>query len=1243
MSQDLASLYIKVDATGVVTASKSLDDLHDKSRKVETATQSMESNFKKMSASAALYGAAIGAAFAALAKSSIDAFMESEKAMMKLSIAMKNQGDFSREAAKDMEEYAAAMQKVTQFEDDLIISQMATLKSFGMTNEEIKRTIQAAADMSAQSGESIESISNLLGKAYAGQTAMLARYGIIIDDTIPKSKKFEEVLKQLEQRFGGSAQAQLQTYAGQWAHLKNIWGDIQEFLGLTLLKTLEGLLFGAGMVGVAFLTMGEKILGVINFLMSPLTVLLETIAFTADKLGKPEIAQGIRAITTAVGTAQDSIRATKNEVLGWTNQQYEALKATEKTFDVVEKMGKTGKRTTYDLKDKDTSKDKKTSLIEETFDVDKYRSGLEQYEKLSAELNIKLASDHDAAMMKIYETDRRTYGEINKLMDDGVINAEQANELYEKLALATGKSIKDFYDNELTKSFIQFQKNINDLADTFGRLGSACSEMASIYEEGSSSANRWTEAAKAMEIAQRSLAVVNAVAAVAASATAPFPAGFVAMGAMLASMISLLATIGESIGGSSSSAPSVSKSSSVLGSDEQSQSVSKAYELMQESYDMQFTKLTGIYDQLKDLNQNITGLVTSIVRTGGISASGMNIKTGGGYSSLVSGYTNFDKSISEFTKDIFTPAGLVNLIGGDIAKYDIGAQLTNWIFDKVNQGIQWLGNGLLGGKTETKISQTGLAMGSMSIADIMSGGVDAQQYAKIKKTTDGGWFNSDETKISYAYQALDSSITDMLNKVFRNLSGSLISLSELFGTDTQKAMDYVFEETKLNLKGKTTEEINTILSDYINTISDEAAEALFGGVIKQYQQLNEGLYETAVRLVQDKEVISELMEMTGASFEGTTEAAIAFSEELISIAGSLDELTEAFNSYYENFFSDAEKQLNTQRQLTETLAAYNLLLPETREGFRALVESQVGVNNEAYVSLLKASGAASDYYKYIEDAAQDAADKAKEAAEKALEARKSSLNNELDARRSAYQERYNEQLNAMNSSLDVLTGYVDKLKSARESMKLDDIYSYRQRFGSAKSGLFSLLNQVRGGNFSGIESADDMLSMVTAISPKQYSTREAYLKDYNQIYNALREMEGITGNAKSAAERQIEILQKTYEMQMEAFDAQKSAIDNLTVAICTRRNVTGFAEGGIGSGWNVVGEKGAELINFGSSSNVVSNADSKAIFNADGIINAVNAVVAEMKRENSELKSEILGMRNNLDRFESMGMKTRAS
>ncbi len=57
------------------------------------------------------------------------------------------------------------------------------------------------------------------------------------------------------------------------------------------------------------------------------------------------------------------------------------------------------------------------------------------------------------------------------------------------------------------------------------------------------------------------------------------------------------------------------------------------------------------------------------------------------------------------------------------------------------------------------------------------------------------------------------------------------------------------------------------------------------------------MYETAVRVVTEKERILQALSMTGHSFEGTTEAAVHFSQALIKIAGDIDKLTENVSTY----------------------------------------------------------------------------------------------------------------------------------------------------------------------------------------------------------------------------------------------------------------------------------------------------------------------------------------------------------
>jgi len=291
--------------------------------------QSVKANWLTLTAAAT-------AVYAAVAPS-IQAYMESETALMKLGLAMKNQGMYSKDAIDDMVAFSEMVQSTTIFEDDLTKSIMATLQSFGMTTDEVKRSTLAAADMAAFTGKSIETVADLLGKAYAGNTSALSRYGIVIDDTVPKSKRFTEVLEQLEQRFGGSAQASLQTYSGQWKQLKNQFGDIQEVVGLGVLKALQGVLGTVGLVGAAFWTTAETALSAITGLVGG----LESVAKWA---GMDNVASGIGTVTKGLAAATLNAKDAENAAMANATANFKNMTSFQGVTTAIDNMGKAGKR-----------------------------------------------------------------------------------------------------------------------------------------------------------------------------------------------------------------------------------------------------------------------------------------------------------------------------------------------------------------------------------------------------------------------------------------------------------------------------------------------------------------------------------------------------------------------------------------------------------------------------------------------------------------------------------------------------------------------------------------------------------------------------------------------------------------------------------------------------------------------------------------------------------------------------------
>lgn len=187
----------------------------------------------------AVAGAVTGfvAGLYSLAKS----YMEQETAVNKLNMSMKNNGSYTAAASQDLQKFANELQRTTTISDETSLEMMALLGTFGLTGNELKKATMAAADLSKGLGVDLNTAALLLGKSFVGETSTLGRYGIKIDESIPKAERFSEVLSVLNTRFGGSATAELNTAAGRFANLGNQFDDLKEKLGQALLPILEKL------------------------------------------------------------------------------------------------------------------------------------------------------------------------------------------------------------------------------------------------------------------------------------------------------------------------------------------------------------------------------------------------------------------------------------------------------------------------------------------------------------------------------------------------------------------------------------------------------------------------------------------------------------------------------------------------------------------------------------------------------------------------------------------------------------------------------------------------------------------------------------------------------------------------------------------------------------------------------------------------------------------------------------------
>ncbi|MGO2241132.1 MAG: tape measure protein [Halomonas sp.] len=124
---------------------------------------------------------------------------------------------------------------------------------------------------------------------------------------------------------------------------------------------------------------------------------------------------------------------------------------------------------------------------------------------------------------------------------------------------------------------------------------------------------------------------------------------------------------------------------------------------------------------------------------------------------------------------------------------------------------------------------------------------------------------------------------------------------------------------------------------------------------------NLGAEELAARIEQASgamSVMSASSERLNLHFDAASSSALRAADNLAQYAGGVQNLAALQDQYYQAFFSEAERAANLQDDLTQSLNAMGLVLPQNVASYRALVEAQ-NLNTESgqrnYVQLLQLS------------------------------------------------------------------------------------------------------------------------------------------------------------------------------------------------------------------------------------------------------------------------------------------------
>lgn len=214
-------------------------------RKIADATKDAATKHESLGAAVGKNIAAYAAGFATLATAkrllsevgqfvgeSVTAYAAQETAIKKMTTALVAQGAATPGVVRQNKELASQIQRTTVYSDELILEMQALLVEVGnVAPTEMGKALTAATDLASGLGVDLRTATMLVGKAFAGETGTLKRYGIVLDETELKTKGVAAVLDAVNEKFGGQAAAQLDTYTGRVQSMANAWDDVKESIG----------------------------------------------------------------------------------------------------------------------------------------------------------------------------------------------------------------------------------------------------------------------------------------------------------------------------------------------------------------------------------------------------------------------------------------------------------------------------------------------------------------------------------------------------------------------------------------------------------------------------------------------------------------------------------------------------------------------------------------------------------------------------------------------------------------------------------------------------------------------------------------------------------------------------------------------------------------------------------------------------------------------------------------------------
>jgi hypothetical protein len=166
---------------------------------------------------------------------------EDEKGQKQLALSIRASTKATDAQIASVEDYIDVTQRAVGVADDELRPAYARIIRSTRDFDKAQRLLNLALNVSAATGKPLTAVTEGLSRAYNGSNIALTRLGLGYDKAKLKTMDFNEIQKDLEQRFSGSALANAQTFEGTMARFRITIDELKESLGQAVLPYLKRL------------------------------------------------------------------------------------------------------------------------------------------------------------------------------------------------------------------------------------------------------------------------------------------------------------------------------------------------------------------------------------------------------------------------------------------------------------------------------------------------------------------------------------------------------------------------------------------------------------------------------------------------------------------------------------------------------------------------------------------------------------------------------------------------------------------------------------------------------------------------------------------------------------------------------------------------------------------------------------------------------------------------------------------